>query len=92
MSRKKQNLLNPSELDLKNSAYAWIQQTNEIKEDEVPLGWVNAKQLCEIWNLSIGKVETIINKNLSSNKWEKKQFRIKIGGAGVKPTWHYRGK
>ena len=89
MSQKK---INPSESELRNSAYDWINKTEEYTVENVPEGWLTCQQICEIKNISIGQAEVLVKKMVNNGEWQKKKFRIRTGGAGVKPVMHYTGK
>jgi len=76
----------------KKTANDWLQDlVNEIggKEDQVPEGWMTAKQMTTELGMTIGQVETMLRRAEKAGKVSKKQFRIDTKGAGVKLIWHY---
>lgn len=89
MNRKK---INPSESELRNSAFDWINKTENYLEENVPEGWLTCQQICHMKNMTTGQAETLLRRMINNGEWKKKSFRIKIGGAGVKSVLHYTGK
>jgi hypothetical protein len=89
MSQKK---INPSESDLRKSAFDWINKTGNYGAEDVPEGWLTCQQICELKNITTGQAEGLIRRMINNGEWQKKEFRIKIGGAGIKKVMHYTGK
>jgi hypothetical protein len=89
MNQKK---LNPSEAELRNSAFDWVHRIDNYTEEVVPKGWLTAKQICDLKGLTIGQVEGLIRRMIRSKEWVSKKFIIRNGGAGVKKVMHYKGK
>jgi hypothetical protein len=94
MNRKKAVRLNPSEADLKESIYSWVddaQNTDYIITDEVPKGWATVLQLAEHKNIPRTTMDSRLTKYLKAGLVQRKKFRIKTG-CGVVSTWHYYKK
>ena len=75
----------------KKTANDWLKElVDEIggKEDEIPEGWMTAKDMTKELEMTIGQVETMMRRALRAGKVIKKQFRIDTKGAGVKLIWH----
>jgi hypothetical protein len=89
MNQKK---LNPSESELRNSAYDWIHKLDDYTEEAVPKGWLTAKQICDLKGITIGQAEGLIRRMVRSKEWVSKKFTIRSGGAGIKKVMHYKGK
>jgi predicted transcriptional regulator len=76
----------------KKTANDWLKElVDEIggKEDEIPEGWMTAKDMTKELEMTIGQVETMMRRALRAGKVIKKQYRIDTKGAGVKLIWHY---
>jgi hypothetical protein len=76
----------------KKTANDWLKElVDEIggKEDEIPEGWMTAKDMTRELEMTIGQVETMMRRALRAGKVIKKQYRIDTKGAGVKLIWHY---
>jgi hypothetical protein len=74
------------------TANDWLKElVDEIggREDEIPEGWMTAKDMTKELEMTIGQVETMLRRALRAGKVIKKQYRIDTKGAGVKLIWHY---
>jgi hypothetical protein len=92
MSRKK---LNPTEAELRNSAHDWLHVMADefgVSPDIIPEGWVTVQDICKIKNITTGEAEGFVRRAVDAGKMEKKQFRVKSGGAGLKKVFHYYKK
>ena len=92
MSRKK---IDPTEAELRNSAHDWLHKMADefgIGSDEVPIGWLTVQDICRMKDITTGEAEGFVRRAIEAGKMEKKQFRVKTGGAGLKKVFHYKGK
>jgi hypothetical protein len=89
MNRKK---INPSESELRNSAFNWLNKADDYSVEEVPEGWLTCQQIAELKNMTLPQTEGLVRKMVDNGDWQKRSFRIRAGGAGVKKVMHYTGK
>ena len=87
MSRKK---LNPSESDLRQSVNTWVTEILGSNQQEiVPAGWLDIEALAKQAGLPSRTATHRVNKLMAEGKLQRKQYRVKVGGRGVVPVWHY---
>jgi hypothetical protein len=89
MNRKK---INPSESELRNSAYNWLNKADDYSIEEVPEGWLTCQQIAELKNITAPQAEGLVRKMVDNGDWKKRSFRIRAGSAGVRMVMHYTGK
>lgn len=91
MNQKKAARLNPSEKELRDSVYSWINDINGIAEneiDEVPKGWATLEMISKIKGINIKTMEYQLKQSVAKGKVKRKQFRVQNGRC-KQMIWHY---
>lgn len=94
MHQKKPRRLDPSEKELRDSAYDWINDIEGIVKnelDEVPEGWATVEKMARIKGINIKTMEYQLKEAVAKGKLQRKQFRIQNGRA-KQMIWHYYKK
>ena len=94
MHQKKPRRLDPSEKELRDSAYDWINDIEGIAQnelDEVPEGWATSEMMARIKGLAHKTMEYQLKEAVAKGKLQRKQFRIQNGRC-KQMIWHYYKK
>lgn len=74
----------------KKSPNDWLaEMMGDGKEDVVPEGWLTAAQIAEANRVTVKTVSNRMDSLILAGKVQKKQFRIRYEGRGIRSIWHY---
>ena len=74
----------------KETANTWVTEILGVNQPEkVPQGWLDIEALAKQAGLPSRTATHRVNKLMAEGKLQRKQYRVKVGGRGVVPVWHY---
>ena len=60
------------------------------EEDQVPKGWLSARQIAAETGSTIARVETALRRLTEAGRAEVKEYRIRIPGGIIRHVKHYK--